>query len=212
MFPRRPGPEASCTIAKDCKISQKDHEETFLDRTTRPDGPNSMQVASMKSFEVNRTESQGEFPLSHIFMGLEDSEVIQSLFGGRASATEILQNLHVKLDDSAEYMYVNEANGNVVVRGEYLRSASEKLLYLDIIHELVHVKQYREGRELFDSRFSYVDRPTELEAYRITLDEARKIGMTEEEIEDYLYVEWISKKEHKKLAKTLGVNDPRQGR
>jgi hypothetical protein len=30
--------------------------------------------------------------------------------------------------------------------------------------------------------------------------------MTEEEIEDYLYVEWISKKEHKKLAETLGVN------
>jgi len=167
-------------------------------------------------FGVNRepllTNTAQEFPFSHIFMGLEDSEVIQSLFGGRASAAEILQNLHVKLDDSAEYMYVNGANGNVVVRGEYLRSASEKLLYLDIIHELVHVKQYREGRELFDSRFSYVDRPTELEAYRITLDEARKIGMTEEEIEDYLYVEWISKKEHRKLAKALGVNGPRQGK
>jgi hypothetical protein len=91
-----------------------------------------------------------------------------------------------------------------------LRSASEKLLYLDIIHELVHVKQYRQGRDLFDSKFSYVDRPTELEAYKITLDEARKIGMTEEEIEDYLYVEWITKKEHKKLAKTLGVNGQRR--
>ena len=164
----------------------------------------------MRIFEVNRTELQGEFPLSHIFSGLEDSEVVQSLFGGRASAAEILQNLRVKLDDSAEYMYVNDANGNIVVRGEYLRSASERLLYLDIIHELVHVKQYREGQELFDSRFSYVERPTELEAYRITLDEARKIGMTEEEIEDYLYVEWISKKEHKKLAKTLGVNGQRR--
>jgi len=164
----------------------------------------------MRIFEVKRTELQGEFPLSHIFSGLEDSEVVQSLFGGRASAAEILRNLRVKLDDSAEYMYVNDANGNIVVRGEYLRSASERLLYLDIIHELVHVKQYREGRELFDSRFSYVERPTELEAYRITLDEARKIGMTEEEIEDYLYVEWISKKEHKKLAKTLGVNGQRR--
>jgi hypothetical protein len=164
----------------------------------------------MKSFEVNRTESQGEFSLSHIFTGLEDSEVVQSLFGGKAAAAEVLRNLRVKLDDSAEYMYVNEANGNIVVRGEYLRSASKKLLYLDIVHELVHVKQYREGRDLFDSKFSYVDRPTELEAYKITLDEARKIGMTEEEIEDYLYVEWITKKEHKKLAKTLGVNGQRR--
>jgi hypothetical protein len=143
-------------------------------------------------------------------MGLEDSEVIQSLFGGREQAAEILRNLRVKFDDSAEYMYVNDADGSVIVRGEYLRSASENLLYLDIIHELVHVKQYREGRNLFDSNYSYVDRPTELEAYKITLDEARKIGMTEEEIDDYLYVEWITKREHRKLAKTLGVNDQRR--
>ena len=121
-----------------------------------------------------------------------------------------MRNLRVKLDDSAEYMYVNDADGSIIVRGEYLRSASENLLYLDIIHELVHVKQYRQGRDLFDSKFSYVDRPTELEAYKITLDEARKIGMTEEEIEDYLYVEWITKKEHKELAKTLGVNGQRR--
>ena len=164
----------------------------------------------MKGFEVNRTESQGEFPFSHIFIGLDGSEVVQSLFGGKTATAEVLRNLRVKLDDSAEYMYVNEANGNIVVRGEYLRSASKELLYLDIVHELVHVKQYREGQELFDSKFSYVDRPTELEAYKITLDEARKIGMTEEEIEDYLYVEWITKKEHKKLAKTLGVNGQRR--
>jgi hypothetical protein len=164
----------------------------------------------MRGFEVNRNESHGEFPLSQIFIGLEDSEVIQSLFGGKEQAAETLRNLRVKLDDSAEYMYVNDTDGSIIVRGEYLRSASEKLLYLDIIHELVHVKQYRQGRDLFDSKFSYVDRPTELEAYKITLDEARKIGMTEEEIEDYLYVEWITKKEHKKLAKTLGVNGQRR--
>ena len=165
---------------------------------------------SMRGFDINRTESHGEFPLSHIFIGLEDSEVIQSLFGGKGQAAQALRNLRVKLDDSAEYMYVNDADGSIVVRGEYLQSANEKLLYLDIIHELVHVKQYHEGRDLFDSKFSYVDRPTELEAYKVTLDEARKIGMTEAEIEDYLYVEWISKKEHKKLAETLGVNGQRR--
>ena len=145
-------------------------------------------------------------PLSSIFIGLEDSEVVQSIFGGKEQAAEILRSLRVRLDDSAEYMYVNDADGTVVVRGEYLRSANKRILYLDIVHELVHVRQYREGRDLFDSKFSYIQRPTELEAYKITLDEARKIGMTEEEIEDYLYVEWISKKEHRQLAKTLGVN------
>jgi hypothetical protein len=168
----------------------------------------------MRAFEINRSESRGEFPLSNIFIGLEDSEVVQSIFGGKEQAAEILRSLRVRLDDSAEYMYVNDADGTVVVKGEYLRSANKRILYLDIVHELVHVRQYREGRDLFDSKFSYVQRPTELEAYKITLDEARKIGMTEEEIEDYLYVEWISKKEHKQLARTLGVNGqkPRRGK
>jgi hypothetical protein len=160
----------------------------------------------MRDFEVNRAETRGEFPLTHIFHGLERSHVVQSLFGGEDSAVEILRNARVRLDDSAEYMYVDETSGTIVVSPKYLRSATENLLYLDIVHELVHVRQYKEGRRLFDPKFSYVERPTELEAYRITLDEARRIGMTEEQIEDYLYVEWISKKEHKQLAKTLGVN------
>ena len=118
----------------------------------------------------------------------------------------------MRLDDSAEYMYVDDTSGTIVVSPKYLQSATLNLLYLDIVHELVHVKQYKEGRDLFDSKYSYVDRPTELEAYRITLDEARRIGMTEEQIEDYLYVEWISKKEHQKLAETLGVNGARRRR
>ena len=164
----------------------------------------------MERFRVNRTATRGAFPLSHIFHGLEHSQVVQSLFGGKESATEILAITRVSLDDSAEYMYVDDTNGTIIVSPRYLQSASENLLYLDIVHELVHVRQYKEGRDLFDSKFSYVDRPTELEAYKITLEEARRIGMTEKEIEDYLYVEWISKKEHKKLAKMLGVNDLRR--
>ena len=161
----------------------------------------------MKGFEVNRTPREKELRLSQVFRGLENSEVVQSLFGGKESAAEVLRNTQVRLDESAEYMYVDNNDGTIVVSGDYLHSATENLLYLDIIHELVHVRQFKQGRDLFDSKFSYVDRPTELEAYRITLDEARRLGMTEEEIEDYLYVEWISKKEHKKLAETLGVNE-----
>lgn len=164
----------------------------------------------MKGFEVNRSVTSGEFPFSQIFGGLENSQAVQSLFGGKEKAAEVLQNARVRLHDSAEYMYVDDADGTIVVSGKYLQSASGNLLYLDIVHELVHVRQYNEGRDLFDSKFSYVDRPTELEAYKITLDEARRIGLTEEEIEDYLYVEWISKKEHKKLAKILGVNSQRR--
>jgi len=78
-------------------------------------------------------------------------------------------------------------------------------LYLDVIHELVHIKQFLQGRNLFDSKYSYVDRPTEIEAYRCCVEEARKIGMSEAAIAEYLYVEWISRADHARLLKTLTV-------
>ena len=50
-----------------------------------------------------------------------------------------------------------------------------------------------------------VDRPTEIEAYRHTIKEARRIGMTDKEIYEYLKVDWISDDDAKKLAATLGI-------
>lgn len=102
-------------------------------------------------------------------------------------------------------MYVNDEDGSLVVGLEYLMTADARYLYLDVIHELVHVKQYLEGKELFDESYSYVDRLTEIEAYRCAVEEGRKIGMTDDDIAEYLYVEWITRKEHARLLKTLGV-------
>ena len=87
----------------------------------------------------------------------------------------------------------------MVRRGQYT---------LDLIHELVHVKQFRDGREIsldFGKRFEYVDRPTELEAYRHTVKEARRLGMSDEEIADYLKVTWLDAAEVRRLARHLGV-------
>ncbi|GBC75121.1 hypothetical protein HRbin06_00435 [archaeon HR06] len=78
-----------------------------------------------------------------------------------------------------------------------------KDLYLDVIHELIHFKQYKEGKNLYDVRFSYVDRLTEIEAYGIVVEEAKRMGLSEEEIKDYLRVEWISEEEFNRLLKHL---------
>jgi hypothetical protein len=103
-------------------------------------------------------------------------------------------------------MYVDDEDGSLVVGMQYLRVAKAQYLYLDIIHELVHVKQYLDGRELFDEEYSYADRPTEIEAYRYTVEEARRLGMTEHEIVEYLYVEWMTKEDFARMLGTLGVN------
>ena len=78
-------------------------------------------------------------------------------------------------------------------------------VFLDVIHELVHVKQFMEGKELFDVHYDYADRPTEIEAYRYAVAEARNIGLSDERICEYLKTEWMSYDEFKRLAKILNV-------
>ena len=87
-----------------------------------------------------------------------------------------------------------------------MRKSDSRILYLDIIHELVHVRQQREGLDLYDKSYSYVERPTEIEAYEIAVKEAKRLDMTDKEILDYLHVEWITPEEHKRLASRLGIN------
>jgi len=78
-------------------------------------------------------------------------------------------------------------------------------IYLDIIHELVHVKQFMEGKELRDGNFSYVDRPTEIEAYRHAVEEARALGMNDKQILEYLRTERMSDENLNRLAKAVNV-------
>lgn len=93
---------------------------------------------------------------------------------------------------------------------EYLRTGDERYLYLDVIHELVHIRQFIEGKELFDSRYSYVDRPTEIEAYSAATREAERIGMKKEEILDYLKVEWVSEEEFQRLLRAVSFGVERK--
>jgi hypothetical protein len=79
-------------------------------------------------------------------------------------------------------------------------------IYLDIIHELCHVRQLQEGKELFDPRYSYVERPTEIEAYSYTVQEARRLGLSDERICEYLKTDWMSDEDLKVLAKAVNVN------
>ncbi|MGI0141972.1 MAG: hypothetical protein ACREBF_04995 [Candidatus Micrarchaeales archaeon] len=78
-------------------------------------------------------------------------------------------------------------------------------LYLDVVHELMHIKQWRNGIDLFDKRFAYADRPTEIEAYKVAAREARRLGMKEKELRKYLEVDWVSDEDSACLLSKLGV-------
>lgn len=141
-------------------------------------------------------------PFEEYFKGFEEVEAVKMIFG--AKTEEVLRSLKVEFT-WAGYMGVNPSNGHLLVNSKYLNEGNRTDVYLDVIHELVHVKQYMEGRELFDSHYGYVERPTEVEAYRYAVEEARRLKLREERICQYLKTEWMSDKDFKGLAKTLGV-------
>lgn len=137
------------------------------------------------------------------FKDFEKLEAVRGIFGERTG--EVLHNLKVDLTWFGGYMYVNSSNGHLVVSAPYLDSGDKVDIYLDVIHELCHVRQFMEGKELFDSRYSYVERPTEVEAYRYTVQEAKRIGLSDERICEYLRTEWMSYSDFKRLAKAVNV-------
>jgi hypothetical protein len=144
-------------------------------------------------------------PFLEYFKGFDKVEAVRGIFG--AQTREILNNLKVEFTWLKGYMYVNNVEGHIVISKPYLREGDKIDIYLDLIHELYHVKQFLEGRELFDSKYKYVDRPTEIEAYRYTVQEARRLGLTEEHILQYLKTEWINNTDFKRLATAVGVPD-----
>jgi hypothetical protein len=137
------------------------------------------------------------------FKGFEKLEAVQGIFGERAE--EILRDLKVDLTWFGGYMFVENSNGHLVVSARYLKNGDKIDIYLDLIHELCHIKQLMEGKELFDPQYSYVERPTEVEAYRYTVQEARRLGLSDRRICEYLKTEWISDRDLKFLAKAVNV-------
>ena len=132
------------------------------------------------------------------------SKTVRGIFGDKTE--QVLRDLIIELTWFGGYMFINSSNGHLVINARYLSSGDRIDVYLDLIHELVHVKQFLEGRELFDNRYSYVERPTEIQAYRYTVKEARRIGLSDARICEYLKTEWMSKTDLQYLAKTIGVN------
>lgn len=143
------------------------------------------------------------YPFTDFFKGYEKTTAVRRIFG--ESTEQVLGSLRVEFNPIVGYMGVDGADGHLMISSKYLKEGDKVDIHLDIVHELVHVRQFHEGKELWDSRYSYVERPTEIEAYRYAVDEARKLGLDDERICNYLKTEWMTKQDLRKLAKTLNV-------
>jgi hypothetical protein len=144
------------------------------------------------------------YPFTDFFKGFEKVEAVRRLLG--ETTKDVLSNLRVEFHSLRRgYMGVSDIDGHLFVGAHYLKNGDIVDIYLDIVHELVHVKQFMDGKELFEERYDYVERPTEVEAYRIAVEEARRLGLSDKRICSYLRTEWMSDDDLKRLANTLSV-------
>ncbi len=159
----------------------------------------------VRGFKVKRGVSIGEHRFVEAFTGLDDSPTLLRVFGSKTSTRKTILHLKLRVEDSDWGLWLDRDTGTICIGLSYLTIAKVGFLYLDVVHVLVHVKQFLEGKELYDQTFEYVDRPTELEAYRCTIEEARSLGMREDQILKYLRMDAVDDSELGKLIEKVGV-------
>jgi hypothetical protein len=147
-------------------------------------------------------------PFTRYFRGFDRNPAVRELFGDRTAG--VLREQKVEFFSSRfGYMGTSDLDGHLLVSTPYLKTGAVRDVYLDVIHELAHVRQFRAGQPLFYPKLSYVDAPSEIEAYRFTVKEGRRIGMTDRELFEYLTIEWIEPAELRRLARHTGVKAPK---
>jgi len=162
-------------------------------------------VLRVTGFRVRRTVGIGEHKLEEVFSGLGTSSALINVFGSEDELTKTLGHLKLRVEPFDSGLWLDRDTGTICIGFKHLAAARSDFLHLDVIHVLVHVRQFLEGRELYDQAFEYVERPTELEAYRHTIAEARRVGLKEDEILKYLRLDAADDSELGKLVEKIGV-------
>ncbi len=160
----------------------------------------------MTGFDAIRWTPLGVHPLRDVFTGVELSPAFIEVIRDPVAREPFLDAALVSVDEGRGFMWVNDEDGVLHVSQSYLQTGDLLSLYLDVVHELTHVRQFHDGLELFDENYEYVDRPTEIEAYAISVREAMRLEMSLDDIMDYLVVPWISPDEHVRLARACGLD------
>ncbi len=158
-------------------------------------------------FRIHRRLESGQYSLTEVFADIRTYGILPVIFADAEEIDGVMAHTRVFVVDRPYEMFVDNDDASITIGLTHLRRASDEFLYLDIVHELCHVKQHLQGRNLYDRSKAYVDRETEIEAYRVTVQEARRIGLNDDAISNYLRVPWITPEEHKRLLRKLDVTE-----
>jgi len=145
---------------------------------------------------LNRKSPNPELsPFKEYFQGFERVEAVRSVFGDHTE--KVLAGLRIGfIPNKGMYMGIRDNDGNLAVGTYHLKNSPTRTLYLDIVHELFHINQRMTNEKWFHDEFMkfmhdrslYYASAIEIPAYEHTVREAERIGMTPEEILEYLKI------------------------
>jgi len=178
-------------------------------------------------FQIARDLPPGNYRLTDVFGGFQEVPPYSKYPIERRKLTRLVEQTRVQVLPERVWMYVapheappwaakygwkpfTTSENCIVVGRTHLSKSASLVLYLDILHEFCHIIQRHNGRELWDISNGYVGSPTELEAYRFCLAEARRLGVTDAFLRRYLKVGWVQGRDHHKLLRNLGVKPGRR--
>ncbi len=152
-------------------------------------------------YVINHNLELGMYQLTDIITGLENSVALNKIYGNKLK--EVLNTTEVNVVSKPWQIWVDRETKRTTVNKDYLSETESGILYLDFVHEMIHIWQIVEGEDVFDRSVSYADASTEIEAYRYTIEDAKRIGFSRIDMVNYLKVRWITDKEHSRLVKAV---------
>ncbi len=173
-------------------------------------------------FQIARNLALGRHPMLEVFPGLDKLPPGKRIHSDPEVRRRLFETTEIELVSEDMWAYVaprevpafrragwkpvvSPRTNCIVLGASHLRESEAMILYMDIYHELCHILQRDGGAELWPPGMSYVERWTEIEAYRFVVEEARRLHVSDAFLREYLKVEWITPAEHRRLLEALGV-------
>jgi len=158
-------------------------------------------------------------PFTDYFKGFEKVAAVRKVFGDETEA--VLARLKIGfISNRRMYMGIRDDDGNIAVGTYHLRHSTDRVLYLDVVHELFHIGQWMRDKEWFTMEhekfmgdFSqYYSSPLEVPAYAHTVREAERLGMSRKEIAEYLRMMPVPQRVWNRFIKEMQIKPLAGGR
>lgn len=151
---------------------------------------------------VRRDLPPGRHPFLDLLPGVAESPALVRISAG-TDPRELLVGARVRIEQGRGFAFVDAVESCIVLVEPYYRAGDDLDLYL--LHELTHLRQRAEGRDLWDRRFCYVDRPTEIEGYAVAVEEGRRLGMSEADLVRHLSNPWMTAADVQRLLANVNA-------